>query len=186
MNYKLKKWLGNILIVVSLSGLLFIYYPILKELLFPPHFTKSQMDKIQFSIDLPSINVFSPIIPNVDPFNPKDYLAKLEHGVGQAKGTALPGQGKTVYLFAHSSDVPWRITRYNTAFFKLDFIKNGDLIIIRRNGIVYKYKVYDKKTIWPNEISYLTKPQGNILILQTCVPVGTDWQRLLVFARPIN
>jgi LPXTG-site transpeptidase (sortase) family protein len=169
-----------------LAGLLFIYYPILKELLFPPHFTQAQKEKIEFSIELPSINVFSPIIANVDPFNPKDYLKELEHGVAQAKGTAMPGQKGTMYLFAHSSDVPWRITRYNTAFFKLPFVKNGDEIIIRKDGTIYRYKVYDKKTIWPTEVSYLTKPQGNILILQTCVPIGTSLQRLLVFAKPVK
>jgi LPXTG-site transpeptidase (sortase) family protein len=167
-----------------LAGLLFIYYPILKELLFPPHFTQAQKEKIEFSIELPSINVFSPIIANVDPFNPKDYLKELEHGVAQAKGTALPGQKGTMYLFAHSSDVPWRITRYNTAFFKLPFAKIGDPIVIRYNGKVYNYKIYQEKTIWPSEIKYLTEPQGNILILQTCVPVGTSLQRLLVFAKP--
>lgn len=179
-----QKWVGNFLIAFSLLGLLFIYYPILKEFLFPPHFTASQKAKIEFSIEIPSINVFSPIIANVDPFDSKVYLEKLKNGVAQAKGTGLPGDGRTMYLFAHSSDVPWRITRYNTAFFKLPFVKNGDKIIVRRNGKEYRYKIYDQKTVWPNEVSYLKNDQGNILILQTCVPVGTSLQRLLVFAKP--
>ncbi len=184
MNRRVQKWAGNFLIAFSLLGLLFIYYPILKEFLFPPHFTASQKAKIGFSIEIPSINVFSPIIANVDPYDPKIYLEKLKNGVAQAKGTGLPGEGRTMYLFAHSSDVPWRITRYNTAFFKLPFVKNGDKIIVRRNGKEYIYKIYDQKTVWPNEVSYLKNDQGNILILQTCVPVGTSLQRLLVFAKP--
>jgi LPXTG-site transpeptidase (sortase) family protein len=182
---KFRVWFGNILIILSLAGLLLIYYPILKELFFPPNYTISQKEKIEFSIEIPSIDVFSPVIANVDPFNPNDYLEKLKHGVAQAKGTALPGQKGTMYLFAHSSDVPWRITRYNTAFFKLPFVKKGDKIIIRKDGKEYDYKIFGEKTVWPNEVSYLTKPQGNILILQTCVPVGTALQRLLVFAKPI-
>jgi LPXTG-site transpeptidase (sortase) family protein len=186
MSLKVKKLVGNILIVVSLLGLLFIYYPILKELFFPPHYTNAQKEKVEFSIEIPSIDVFSPIIANVDPFNPNDYLEKLKYGVAQAKGTSLPGEKGTMYLFAHSSDVPWRITRYNTAFFKLPFIKMGDKIIIRKDGKVFNYKVYAQKTVWPNDVSYLTKPQGNILILQTCVPVGTALQRLLVFAKPVK
>ena len=184
MRFNYRKWVGNILITASLLGLLFIYYPVLKELFFPPHFTSAQKARVEFSIEIPSIKVFSPIIANVDPFNPKDYLEKLKYGVAQAKGTSLPGEKGTMYLFAHSSDVPWRITRYNTAFFKLPFTKVGDKIIIRKDGKVFNYKIYQEKTIWPNEISYLTKPQGNILILQTCVPVGTSLQRLLVFAKP--
>lgn len=185
MTRKTQRWIGDFLIVISLLGLLFIYYPLIKELLFPPHFTPEQKAKIEFSIEIPSIKVFSPVIANVDPFNPKEYLEKLKSGVAQAKGTSLPGQKGTMYLFAHSSDVPWRITRYNTAFFKLPFVKNGDEIIVRKDGKEYDYKVYMEKTIWPTEISYLTKSQGNVLILQTCVPVGTSLQRLLVFAKPV-
>lgn len=183
MNNKVKKWIGNILIVVSVLGLLFIYYPVLKELLFPPHFTEAQKEKIEFSIEIPSIQVFSPIIEGVDPFNSSEYLKKLKNGVAQAKGTSLPGQKGTMYLFAHSSDAPWRITRYNTAFFKLPFVKNGDRIIVRKNGKVFNYKIYGEKTVWPNEVKYLKENQGDILILQTCTPVGTALQRLLVFAK---
>lgn len=185
MSRKLQKWIGNALIVISLLGILGIYYPLLKEFLFPPRFTNEQKAKIEFSVEIPSIKVFSPVIANVDPFNTKEYLEKLKNGVAQAKGTSLPGQKGTMYLFAHSSDVPWRITRYNTAFFKLPFVKNGDKIIVRRNGEVYNYKIYDLKTVWPNEVSYLKNDQGDILILQTCTPVGTSLQRLLVFAKPI-
>lgn len=182
---KFKKHLGNALMAFSALGLLFIYYPFLKELFFPPQVTFQMRKETNFSIEIPSIKVFSKVIANVDPFNEKEYIEKLKYGVAQAKGSSLPGEGGTVYLFAHSSDVPWRITRYNTAFFKLDFAKNNDTIYIRRNGREYMYKVYAKKTVWPSEISYLTKPQGDILILQTCTPVGTALQRLLVFAKPV-
>lgn len=177
--------LGNILIAVSLLGFILIYYPVIKELIFPPHYTQAQKNEIGFSIEIPSLNVFSRVIENVDPFNQKEYIEKLKLGVAQAKGTGLPGENGTVYLFAHSSDVPWRITQYNTAFFKLEFVKNGEKIKIRRNGKEFNYKIYDRKIIWPSEISYLTKPQGNILILQTCTPIGTSWKRLLIFAKPV-
>lgn len=181
-----RKTIGNALIAFSFLGLMFIYYPFLKELFFPPHFTEMQKKEVNFSIEIPSINVFSKVIENVDPFNQNEYIEKLKLGVAQAKNTGLPGQNRTIYLFAHSSDVPWRITRYNTAFFKLEFVKNGDKVILRRNGKTFNYKIYGRKTIWPSEVSYLTKPQGNILIMQTCTPIGTSFMRLLVFAKPID
>lgn len=184
MNKQVQKWVGNFLITLSLLGLFAIYYPVLKEFFFPSHFTEVQKKSIGFSIEIPSIRVFSPVIANVDPFNQQEYIEKLKNGVAQAKGTSLPGQKGTMYLFAHSSDVPWRITRYNTAFFRLDFVKSGNIIIVRKDGKEYKYKVYDKKTVWPNDVKYLKEDQGDILILQTCTPVGTALQRLLVFARP--
>ena len=185
MSLSTKKWVGNILIAVSLMGLLFIYYPYIKEFVFPPKFERSQIEKIGFSIQIPTINVFSEVIENVDPYNNKEYLESLKKGIAHAKGTSLPGKKGTIFLFAHSSDVPWRITRYNTAFLKLDFVKNGDEIIVRKNGKVYSYIIYDKKSVWPSEIKYLKEEQGDILILQTCTPVGTSLQRLLIFAKPV-
>lgn len=184
MGNTAQKWIGNILIVTALLGLLFIYYPYGKELLFPPQVTEEQKENTAFSVEIPKISVFSEIIPYVDPFNEKEYLEQLKKGVAHAKNSSLPGEGDTVYLFAHSSDVPWRITRYNTAFFKLDFLENGDEIFIRKNGELFKYEVFNKITVWPNNVSYLKESQGNVLILQTCTPVGTALQRLLVFARP--
>lgn len=169
----------------SFLGLVIIYYPIAKEFLFPPKYTQDEIKSAQFSVEIPSIQVFSKVIDNVDPFNQTEYIEKLKDGVAHAKGTSLPGEKGTMYLFAHSSDVPWRITRYNTAFFKLGQVENGDVIIVRRDGKEYKYKVFDEKTVWPDQIQYLTKPQGDILILQTCAPVGTSLMRLLVFAKPV-
>src|SRR3990167_7561208 len=133
MSLKVQKWVGNILIVLSLLGLNFIYYPYLKELLFPPQITQEVKLKTNFSVEIPSQKVFSKIIENVDPYNQKEYIEKLKLGVAHAKGTSLPGEKGTIYLFAHSSDVPWRITRYNTAFFKLGNTNIDDEIIVRRN-----------------------------------------------------
>lgn len=122
----------------------------------------------------------------VNPFNEEEYRKALEKGVAQAKGTALPGEKGTIFLFAHSSDFPWRITRYNVAFFRLPELQKGDKINIFRNGKEYKYKVTDKKTVWPSEVNYLLDTKKTQLILQTCFPIGTSLQRLLVFAKPIK
>lgn len=184
MNKKLQKNLGNALMAFSFLGLVIIYYPIAKEFIFPPKYTQEEIKSAQFSVEIPSIQVFSKVIENVDPFNETEYIEKLKEGVAHAKGTALPGEKGTIYMFAHSSDVPWRITRYNTAFFKLGQVQNGDEIVVRRDGKEFKYKVFDKKSVWPDQIQFLTEPQGDVLILQTCTPVGTSLMRLLVFARP--
>ena len=186
MNKSAQKMIGNVLIIASLSGLLFIYYPLLKEFFFPPVYTAEEKVSLEFSVEIPSINVFSKVVGDVDPFNESEYIEKLKDGVAHANNTSLPGEGGTVYLFAHSSDVPWRITRYNTAFFKLGNTKIGDQIIVRNEGQKFVYEIYDMKEVWPNEVEYLTEDQGDVLILQTCTPVGTALKRLLVFAKPIN
>ncbi len=185
MNTRVQKMLGNILIVLSLSGLLFIYYPLLKELFFPPIYTVEEKESLDFSVEIPSIGVFSKVIGDVDPFDQSEYIESLKDGVAHALGSKKPGENGTVYLFAHSSDVPWRITRYNTAFFKLGNTNSGDRVVVRNDGKKFVYEIFDKKEVWPDEIEYLTQDQGDILILQTCTPVGTALRRLLVFAKPI-
>ena len=105
--------------------------------------------------------------------------------MAHAKGTALPNQAGTTFLFAHSSDVPWRITSYNTAFYRLGKIQPGDQITITYEGEDYFYQVRDKKVVWPIEVEFLTKQGKDQLILQTCTPIGTSLKRLLVFAEKV-
>jgi len=168
----------------SLLILVFIYYPIISLYLFPPKIDSKVLTK-SFYVEIPKINVLSQIVPNVDPFNETEYRKSLEKGIAHAKNTSLPGDEGMSFLFAHSSDSPWRITRYNVAFFRLPELKNGDMIAIHRNGKAHKYKVVDKKTVWPNEVNYLLDTKKTQLILQTCVPIGTSLKRLLIFADPI-
>ncbi len=168
----------------SLLLLLFIYYPLLLLYLLPQ---KPDMNILRsdFYIEIPKINVLSKVIENVDPFNEASYRKELEKGVAQARGTAMPDENGTMYLFAHSSDLPWRITKYNITFFRLAELKLGDVITIGRRDRIYKYQVVDKKTVWPSDLSFLLNTKKKQLILQTCVPIGTSLQRLLVFAKPI-
>ena len=180
---RLKHLIGNALMAFSLLLLAFIYYPIISLYLFPPKIDSQILTK-PFYIEIPKINVASQIIQNVDPFNETKYRKSLEEGIAHAKNTSFPGEKSTTFLFAHSSDSPWRITRYNVAFFRLPELKRGDPIIIVRDGREFKYRVREKKTVWPNEVNYLLNTQKNQLILQTCVPIGTSLQRLLVFADP--
>lgn len=169
----------------SLLLLVFIYYPIISLYLFPKKIDSKVLTK-PFYIEIPRINVASQIISNVDPFSETEYRKSLEKGIAHAKNTPLPGDSGMSFLFAHSSDTPWRITRYNIAFFRLPELKKGDSINITRNGKMYKYKVSDKKTVWPTEVNYLLHNKKNQLILQTCVPIGTSLKRLLIFADPIS
>lgn len=179
-----KRFFGNVFIFISLLGIFYIYFPLLFLYFFPAK--EPMLKNDSFFIEIPKIKVKSIIIPNVDPFNQKEYREALEKGIAHAKKTSLPGDNGTSFLFGHSSDEPWRITRYNTVFLKLGELNNGDLIIINRNGKKYTYKVSDKKTVWPNEVKYLSPNSENKIILQTCTPIGTALMRLLIFAKPIN
>lgn len=119
--------------------------------------------------------------PNVDPWNEAVYKEVLKHSVAHARGTALPGEKKTIFLFAHSSGSPWEITHSNTVFLRLGELKKNDTILIDYKGERFKYSVTYKKEVWPQDTRYLNSEE-NILILQTCTPLGTSIKRLLVFA----
>jgi LPXTG-site transpeptidase (sortase) family protein len=177
-------YFGNALLIISLLGFLYIFWPIVQIYLFPSQI-QQHLPEYGMFVTIPKIHAQSPIIPNVDPNNQAIYDEALKHGVAQAKGTSLPGQKGTVYLFAHSSGLPWELTHFNTIFLRLGELQKGDEIIVRRNGKDYNYIVYDKKTVDPSQVSYLTESKKTQLIVQTCTPIGTSLYRLLIFAEPV-
>jgi len=178
---KVKALIGDFLIGLSIAIILFIYYPLITVYLFPG---QEKVINAEFSIKIPKIKLASPIVKNVDATNEKEYRAALTKGIAHAKGSSFPGTKGVIFLFGHSSDYPWNLTRYNTIFLRLGDLQKNDLVILEKDGKEYKYKVVDKKTVWPNEVKYLSQNGKTQLILQTCTPIGTPFQRLLVFAEP--
>ncbi len=175
------RWIGNILLGLSLFGFLVTALPFIKIYFFPPHIIDTQLLKDPY-ITIPKINAQAKIIEQVDPWNETEYKKALTLGVAQAKGTALPGGNGTSFLFAHSSGLPWEETENNTIFLRLGELQKRDKIIITKNKDKYEYTVKDKKIIWPSEVNYLLENSPYQLILQTCTPIGTSLKRLLVFA----
>lgn len=143
----------------------------------------------EFSIEIPKIGAVAEVKKNVSPFDRKEYLPVLEENlVAQAKNTGLPGQkDKSIYLFAHSTSQGISMVRKNSIFYLLGELKNDDPVFIRYNGDIYSYKVYGQKVVTAEEVGYLDYVENNkeVLILQTCWPLGTDWKRLLIFAERI-
>lgn len=183
MSNKLLFHIGNLLILLSLIGFTYTLYPIARIYLFPQDTPPARFQKGTF-LNIPKIHAFAPIIENVNPWNETEYDTALKRGVAHAKGTSLPGEKGTIFLFAHSSGMPWNITWSNTIFLRLGELQKGDYILIIKNGKQYKYKTKDKKEVWPNEVNYLLKTTSDQLILQTCTPIGTSLKRLLIFAVP--
>ena len=136
-----------------------------------------------FSIVIPKIGANSRIIPQVDSSNEKIYLAALNKGVAQAAGTAFPGEGGHIFLFAHSTDYFWNVSTYNAIFYLLSKLENDDEIDIFYLGQRYVYRVIGSEVVDPSQVQYLTrKTNREFLTLQTCWPPGTTLKRLLVFA----
>ncbi len=174
-------YLGTILIIASLFGFVLIFYPVLSAYFFPRQLTAQEKSQ-SFTLVIPTIKAEGIVLKNVDPFNRDEYMGALKRGIAHAKNTSLPGENGTIFLFAHSSGMPWEITRYNSVFLRLNELKLNDHIKIMYEGKEYSYLVKNKKEVFPTEVNYLLKESKHHLILQTCTPIGTDWKRLLIFA----
>lgn len=136
----------------------------------------------EFRISVPKISLESNIVDNVDPSIEGEYKDKLQFGVAHAKGSYLPPEsGGPVYLFAHSTDTIFNIARFNAKFYSVRELESGDEIDIFFNNKKYSYRVRSKEIINPQQIDRIRQTDAD-LILQTCWPPGTDWQRLVVYA----
>jgi len=194
---------ATFIITLSISYLVYLYQPLIGSLITYKTGFKSEVKQQElinfenravavneFTLRIPRILAASRVAKNVSPFDKNEYLKVLDNNlVAQAKDTALPGDGKgtTVYLFAHSTQQGVQMVRNNSVFYLLGEMQNADPIFINYEGKVYTYRVYDKKVVKASEVEYLKYKDENkeVLILQTCWPIGTDWKRLLIFAERI-
>jgi LPXTG-site transpeptidase (sortase) family protein len=206
-------YVANLFIVVSIIYLSYLYWPLGKAVIKYWEISKDYQhpalvqtstgeipiptpivnitDKNQFWIQIPKIQARADIVADISAANSKEYLKVLENNViAQASGTALPGAGigKSMYLFAHSSQQGLSMVRNNAVFYLLGEMNNGDVIFVNFHGKIYTYQVYKQAIVSASEIQYLSysEPDKEVLILQTCWPIGTDWKRLLVMAKLVN
>lgn len=186
------KIIGILLIIGGLLLIGLIYGPILKEELryratsigTPPQKEEIIPKSEEFGLVVPKIGINAKVFPHVDSNNPKEYLPLLARGVAHAKESALPSERGNVFIFAHSSDTPFNITRYNAVFYLIGKLEVGDEIIIYFQYGRYVYEVIDKKIVPPEAIDdALRDLEGKTLTLQTCHPPGTTINRLLVIAK---
>ncbi len=137
----------------------------------------------QFSIVIPKIGANAKIFPNTNASNEKEYLDVLSKGVAHALGTAFPGEGGHIFLFAHSTDYFWNVGAYNAVFYLLYKLEKNDEVDLFYQGQRYVYRVIGTEIVDPSQVQYLTrKTNREFLTLQTCWPPGTTLKRLLIFA----
>lgn len=111
------------------------------------------------------------------------FMQELENGIVRYPGTAMPGEQGNSFIFGHSSNYPWMKGNYNDVFALLDELVAGDEIIVYYGQKKFVYKVTDKKVVRPGDVKALSErdPNKKELTLMTCWPIGTTYNRLLVF-----
>ncbi|MGI5841274.1 MAG: sortase [Patescibacteria group bacterium] len=201
-------YFGNGVILGAICYGIYLYYPLGKAIanynfaksadnevasieLIEENFDKEEFVVRDFKIQIPKILASATVEPDISPFNPKEYLSILsEDKVAHSKTSAKPGAGKgsTIYIFAHSTEQGLNMVRKNSVFYLLGELSTGDKVYLKYGDRIHTYEVYDKKVVGAKEVHYLeySDPTMEMLILQTCWPIGTDWKRLLVFGKLLN
>ena len=178
---------GIALIIASLALFIFIFAPVANEevkyaLNKPKIPDIKPLDK-EFGIVIPKIGANAKIIANIDPYNSGIYQTALTKGVAQAKGSAMPDEIGSMFLFSHSSANILEAGRYNSVFYLLSKLEKKDVIYIYYKNKKYKYAVTAKKIVDAKDVSYLNpKSKVSTLTLMTCWPPGTTLKRLLIIA----
>jgi LPXTG-site transpeptidase (sortase) family protein len=204
MAYHTLRGFGAGLVAFAVVGVIFTFGPIAKTEFIYQFGTKEQAEVSKFteivktsrakelgldpyfSLFIPKIDAKAKVIANVNAGNPKEYLSALQEGVAHAAGTNFPGQGKTVYLFSHSTDSPVNIARYNAIFYLLRKLEPGDRVLVYFLDQEHEYVVTEKLVTDGLDTTWMKDDgQGERLVLQTCDPPGTTWKRLMVIAKPI-
>jgi len=198
-NKKKRSWiliLSYIFIAVGVVILLLTFWPVAKQEvsyqvkrsaqsvgLIAPQQVPEPPDH-NFSIVIPKIYASAKVFSDIDSQDPAVYLPALKKGVAQALGSDKPGDGGNVYIFAHSTDTFYNVSRYNAIFYLIGKLNHGDKINIYYNQNRYVYSVIDKRVVNPDDFQYLSRNYGqNTLVLQTCYPPGTTLKRLIVVSK---
>lgn len=164
-----------------------------KRLYFGDILGKAEFEEIatpvdtNFGIVIPKIGVNVKVLPNIDAGKPQEFSQALKQGVAHAAGTALPNQEGLVFIFGHSTNYAWNVSRFNAVFYQIKDLEIGDEVNLFYNGQRYFYKVAEKRIIKADDLSFLNESNGGRkLILQTCWPPGTTKERILIFANPVR
>lgn len=143
-------------------------------------------EQLPFFIEIPSLNIYEKVQPNTNPNDAAEYQAALAEGVAHALGSAFPPEGRLVYIFGHSTDGLWNVEAYNAVFYQIKDLQIGELVILHFGEEKFTYQVTKQDIVKSSEIDFVNGARDrNILLLQTCWPPGTSWQRLFVTAEPI-
>ena len=140
-----------------------------------------------FSIIVPKIGANSKVVSDVDPYDSQVYQRELTKGVAHAKSTVYPGQVGNSFYFAHSSDNFYNANKYNSVFYLLNKLEEGDLFYFVYKGEIFKYKVLQVKIVEADSIDYLKgTTDRKLATLMTCWPAGTTIRRLVVVGELTN
>lgn len=138
----------------------------------------------QFSLIIPEIDLNARVVAEVDASDEAAYREALKRGLAHAQGSSYPGKQGLLYIFGHSTDFVWNVSNINALFYLLGKLEKGDEVDIVYQGRHYAYQVTEKEIVSAGDLARLKETEERQLVLSTCWPPGTTWQRLIVTALP--
>jgi len=105
--------------------------------------------------------------------------ASLKRGPGRDPRTAMPGEGRLVYIAGHR-------TTYAAPFAHIDRLQQGDRITLTTPYATFRYAVRDHRIVPSDALEVLRSRGREELVLQACHPRFFATHRYLVDAQPIS
>lgn len=118
-------------------------------------------------IEIPRLNVKAAILEGTDD-------RALKYTVGHYPGSADLGSPGNCVLLGHRNYI------YGHYFRKIDKLKHGDLIVLKKGHDEFAYKVTDSFVVEPGETWVLEETVEAVVTLITCTPVPAYTHRLIV------
>jgi sortase A len=128
------------------------------------------------SLTVPKLGLEDIPVPTAD-----SQVALDREGIIRLEESGVPWEeGSNTFLVGHALGFLWTRTPY--VFYELNKLKPGDEIIAKDQGAnEYRFEVYDRVTVKPEDY-WVTHPipDKTIISLQTCTPIPTFENRLII------
>jgi sortase A len=126
-----------------------------------------QGKEISGIIEIPKLGVKAAILEGTDD-------TALKYTVGHYPGTGNPGKKGNYVLLGHRNYV------YGHYFRRIDELKPGDEVVIKKDLETYTYTITESFVVSPEEVWVLEDTEEIMLTMITCTPVITYTDRLIV------
>lgn len=132
-------------------------------------------------LSISSVSIDSPIV-TAESTDLKVLDEALKRGVVHYPKSAMLGEEGNVLLFGHSS----RLNNIRNVAYKaltgIEGVEIGDIITVRSEDYIYKYKVKGVKLVYSGDELISLKTDGKILTISTCNTLGAKEERIIVTA----
>ena len=103
----------------------------------------------------------------------------LKHGPGRYLGSAMPGEGKLVYIAGHR-------TTYGAPFGRIDHLRKRDRVVLELPYATFTYEITGHRIVKASQTSVLESKGFEQLALQACHPRFFATHRYIAYAKPVR